>query len=370
FPSIEYIIDHFTDFWNLLFYESIADGSLDAEFGTPHRAQRELHRVADRLFNADLPLQRNRFNSQLHPLISKIFENIADQDQLEILQSCYVHSASLKIVANDLNVVITDTIPRLLRDEGAEPIQQSKDDAGRFGRAIERAIRSDYGQLFLLLGGIGSGKTTFLKRYQRTVGKDVLAKYTIWFHIDFLRAPLDPLEMEEFVWRSVLNQLRERYVSPHLETRRNIKRVYKEEISALKETALSNLREGADEFEKALSPYLSKWQENIPDYVSRLLSICKPRREINVVIFIDNVDQLPPDYQAQIFQLAQRITRSIGGITIVVLREESYYAASIQKTFTAYTNRKFHIASPRFRVLIGSRIKFALGYLKGVPGIS
>jgi hypothetical protein len=152
FPSIEYIIDNFTEFWNLLSYESISNGSLDAEFGSPHRTQRDMHRVIDRLFNADLPLQRNRFNSQLHPLISKIFENIADQDQLEILQSCYVHSASLKIVADDLDIVITDVIPRLLRDEGTEPIQQSSGHAGRFGKAIGTAMKSDHGQLFLLLG--------------------------------------------------------------------------------------------------------------------------------------------------------------------------------------------------------------------------
>jgi hypothetical protein len=76
-----------------------------------------------------------------------------------------------------------------------------------------------------------------------------------------------------------------------------------------------------------------------------------------------NVDQLSPVYQAHIFLLAQRITRSVGSITVVSLREESYYAANLQRTLTAYTNRKFHIASPRFRKLIGSRLRFALDSL-------
>ena len=370
FPSLDYIIKNFTAFWNLISYEAISNGSLDAEFGVPYRTQRQLHRVIDKLFNADLPLQRNRLNAQLHPLIRKIFEDIADQDQIEILQSCYVHSASLKIISKDLDFVITDSIPRLLREEGTEPVIQTESHAGKFGDSIASAIRSSSGQLFLLLGGIGSGKTTFLKRYERTVGKDILDKYTFWFHIDFLQAPLDPLQMEEFVWRSVLAQLRLRYAVPHLETRREIKRAFKKEIEALKQTALSFLNESGREFEKALSPYLVKWQENLLEYVPRLLGICRAKSRKNIVILIDNVDQLPPDYQAQIFLLAQRITRIVNAITIVSMREESYYSGSIQKTFTAYTNRKFHIASPRFRVLIGSRIKFALDYLEGLPGIS
>lgn len=370
FPSLEWIEANFTEFWNLLSYEAVASGALDTEFGTPIRAQRRLYRVVDRLFNADLPLPRNRLHAQLHPLTRSIFEDIADQDQIEILQSCYVHSASLRIVASDLNYVIRDTIPDFLRDQGTEPLQQSHSDSGRFGTAIEDALTKGKGQLFLLLGGIGSGKTTFLKRYQRTVGKETLDKHTLWFHVDFLAAPLDPLSLEDFVWRSVLDDLRSRYSEIQVERRRNIKRAFADEIAALQETALAHLRPGSDEYERALSVYLQAWQGEVARYVPRLLSTSRETRNRSVVIFVDNVDQLSPSYQTQIFLLAQRITRTVGAITIVALREESYYAASVQRSFTAYTNRKFHIASPRFRVLIGSRINFALNVLEGLPGIS
>ena len=86
FPSHEYIEENFTSFWNLLSYDAISLGALDAEFGAPNRQPRRLHRVTERLFNADLPLQRNRLHAQLHSLITRIFENIADQDQIEILR--------------------------------------------------------------------------------------------------------------------------------------------------------------------------------------------------------------------------------------------------------------------------------------------
>jgi hypothetical protein len=78
--------------------------------------------------------------------------------------------------------------------------------------------------------------------------------------------------------------------------------------------------------------------------------------------------QLSPAYQAQVFVLAERITRIVGSITVLALREESYYTASIQKTLTAYTSRKFHIASPRFRWLIDNRIQFALQMLETSKG--
>lgn len=363
FPSIDYIVAHFTEFWNLLSYPAITTGALDAEFGAPNRAPRELLRVLERLFNADLPLQRNRLHAQLHPLLSTIFENIADQDAIEILQSCYVHSKSLRIVADDLNVIITDAIPQFLLDQGARPAKQSDTDAGQFGIVLADAMPTRHGQLFLLLGGIGSGKTTFIKRYQRTVGAPLLNSKALWFHVDFLEAPPELADMERFVWTTVLKQLRGRYTSPHLETRRNIKKAFADKIVSIEHTGLRGLRPGTDPYENALSPFLARWQENA-EYVPALLKVGREDRGVEIVIFIDNVDQLSPLYQAQIFLLAQRVTRSIGSITVVSLREESYYAANLQRTLTAYTNRKFHIASPRFRKLIGSRLQFAIDSLE------
>jgi hypothetical protein len=368
FPNLDVIEVQFTDFWNLLSYDAILAGSLDAEFGSLFRTTRKLHRVLDKLFNADLPLYRNRLHHQLHPLIQTIFENIADQEPPEILLSCYVHSTSLRIVAQDLDTVITDAIPELLIEQGTEPIKQSETDAGNFGDALSRSLRAPEGELYLVLGGIGSGKTTFIKRYQRTVGKATLEQRALWFHLDFLTAPVDPIEMEPFAWRTILDQLRGRFGGPNLESRKNIKRAFADNIEAISQTILSPLLLRRDKYENALSPYLEKWQSDLGQYVPKLLAMARRDRRLGVVLFVDNVDQLSPAYQAQIFLLAQRITRIVGSVTILSLREESYYAASVQKTLTAYTSRKFHVASPRFRTMIDSRIKFALEVLENNQG--
>lgn len=367
FPTLESVTERFSDFWNLLSFEAVQNGSLDEEFGSSVRPPRKLYRVVDKLFNANLPLQRNRLHAQLHPLIETIFEDIADQDPLEILQSCYVHTGSLKIVAQDLNTVITDSIPQFLKQQGTEEITQTATDAGRFGNAVVTALARHTGQLYLLLGGIGSGKTTFMKRYQRTVGKSTLDG-AFWFHLDFLEAPIDPKDLETFAWRGVLEQLRVRYQELNLETRKHIKEAFADKIKVVSQTAIRAHMLQAGAFEIAISPYLEKWQSDPTDYVPRLLRVAKGDRRRHLVLFIDNVDQLAPAYQAQVFLLAQRVTRTVGAITILALREESYYTANLQKTLTAYTNRKFHIASPRFRRMIDSRIRFALDILEKQQG--
>ena len=78
------------------------------------------------------------------------------------------------------------------------------------------------------------------------------------------------------------------------------------------------------------------------------------------MLFIDNVDQFTSEYQANVFLLAQKISKDLNSITIVSLREESYFSPNVQKTFTAYINKKYHISSPPFRQLVNKRIDYVL----------
>ena len=363
FPSTEYILSQFTEFWNLLSYDAICAGSLETEFGSTFASSRHMYRVVERLFNADLPLKRNRLSAQLHPIVKHIFEDITEQNDLQLLKSCYVHSESLRVAARDLNVVITDAIPQFLKEEGALEITQSESDTGAFGSAVQQSISETQGELYLLLGGIGSGKTTFLRRYQRLLGHDLLTQKAFWFHLDFLKPPeLGGLEL--FVWRFILDDTRARYASFRLEERKYLKKLFKDKLAALEATILRGTKRHTDTYEDRITPHLQTWQSDVKDYVPRLLRFASYAQKRNIVIFIDNADHLDPSYQTQIFLLAQRVTRTVGSTTIVALREESYYTASIQKTFTAYASHKFHIASPRFRAMIGNRINYAIDLLR------
>lgn len=362
FYSIDNILDNFIEFWNLLSFSSIIKGSLDSEFSSTAISNRSLSRVLNFLLNPDVPLLRNNLHTELHPVIQHFFEDITDPNYLETLENCYVYSKTVTTVNNDLNFVIRDSIPKFLQDGNTDELIHKENDAGKFGKAIQRAFQKQSGQLFLLLGGIGAGKTTFQKRYQLTVGKELLNENAIWFSIDFLKPPSED-QLEDFVWQTILNQLREKYSSPYLETRQNIKRAYKAEIDSIKQTSLYNLKEDSREYDLELNKYLAEWQRNLPNYIPRLLQIAKSRKKMSTVLFFDNVDQLSPSYQAKIFLLAQRITDLVGSISIVALREESYYTANIQKVFTAYINRKFHIASPAFRKMISHRIKYVLNII-------
>lgn len=102
YSSASTIKSNFSSFWNLLSYDAITSGKLEAAFsGTPPVARR-LQRPLDGLRNANQLLVRNRLHTQLNPLIERIFGDIAESDQIEILERCYVRDKTLWILDKDL----------------------------------------------------------------------------------------------------------------------------------------------------------------------------------------------------------------------------------------------------------------------------
>lgn len=357
FSSAGIIKDRFTEFWNLLSPGAVSTGALETALASSQPVTRKLFRVLDRLYNPDQLLLRNRLHVQLSPIVNRIFGDIADNDEVEILQRCYVHSRTLRVIDENLQMVITDAAPRFAALEGAEETTPGPFDAGPFGEAIKRSTADSEGSVFLLLGGIGAGKSTFLKRFFKFVGRPFMEKAGCWFYVPFLHAP-DISSLERYVYQTILDQLRRRYAHERLETRDSLIKAYAEEIQVLNETIFNAEQLSEVEYQRRLSAYLEEWVRDLPGYVRALLRTLRQRGRA-VVICVDNVDQLSPDYQNRIFLFSQRLAGELSSITIVALREETFYSATIQRTFTAYTNRKFHIASPSFRTLIGQRLKYA-----------
>jgi hypothetical protein len=354
FYDIDDILKNFADFWNLLAYDHVVNGRIENEFSSLPVVSRNQYRVINKIYNANLPLERNKYNAQLSSFISLFFKDIADQDYLDILKTCYVPSRAL----NNLEYAISDSIPKFLFNDGAVNVRTNDNGAGFFQTKFEKSITNKQGEMFLILGGIGCGKTTFLKMYYKVFGNEFITKNAIWFHINLLGAPEKQENLEKDIWDRILLQYRERYSDIVKENRHNIKQIFEKELDLLYESRFKAEGIKQHALEQAISPYIESWQSDSCKYAPGLLRLCQRRNRVPIIC-IDNVDQLPSTYQAQVFLTAQNITRQIGCITILSLREETYYSTRIQKTFTAYTNQKFHIASPRFLALIYRRLNSA-----------
>src|SRR5690606_15116299 len=118
FSSAGIVKSKFSEFWNILSWESIVAGKYEFIFSNIQPVNRSFYRVIDKLHSPDQPLARNRLHIQLHPIVNRIFGDITESDQVEILERCYIHNDKLRIVDRTLEFVIQDSVPNFATLEG------------------------------------------------------------------------------------------------------------------------------------------------------------------------------------------------------------------------------------------------------------
>jgi len=358
-PAIVYydlkdIVENFTAFWNLLSHESIRAGALDSHFRQDASRPRHRYRPIDRMVDADAVYGRNPFTSTLRPFVEQFFGDIAKQDTVDVLKHCYVYSRPIQTIDNDLELVLKDQLPQFSGD-GIQLRLNESGPAGAFGEELRRVAASPRrGAMVVLMGGIGSGKSTFCRRFFRVVAPELVSREgtAVLFYLDFLGAPDEPISLESFLWRTLAAEIDAS--TSYSRNRSFLEDVFKSELDVVR-----NIYSDDVSLASRVSDELFRLQNEPRTYCEGVLSHLASRQRLPIVVF-DNVDQLRVEAQTQLYTTAHRVSTSHRSVAIVVLREESYSAALMMRHVTAHTARPYHLSSPQFHELLRMRIDFAV----------
>lgn len=332
FRSLMDIEDNFTLFWNILSKESLSQGSM-------------LKYISERkeLLNFEKPYGFFNYEEQkkgqnylaryIQPFINSIFGEITDDFQRDILKRCYVYQKQILDIRDKIEPRF-DPLPHYSDKFGIEYFQENGTRAGEFQLSFEKCekfLRREIpqGSLILLLGGIGSGKTTFIHHFFRILLEkrdDVL-----WFYIDFRQSSPDPERIEQYIYDKIVEDYEKKY-----ETR------FKAELESMG---------------------FSDPQPNLEN-ILRLFSVLT-YKSFTISVILDNVDQhslKSPEYQEKVFLICQNLTDKFKTVTILSLREESFFKSTMSEVVNAYnlTSDIFHISSPKSEQVLRRRIDYIL----------
>ncbi|OQB83353.1 MAG: hypothetical protein BWX88_03369 [Planctomycetes bacterium ADurb.Bin126] len=362
FYSPKDIIKNFNEFFNLLSYESVAEGHLEDAFRVGQVSSREYHRPLDKVLNSDATYGRNPINIALRPYVDQFFGDIASQDDITILEKCYVRSTPIQIIDKDLKLIVQDTVPSFAQQANQVRVT-SASPGGNLGedlRSVATSAPTQRGHVVVLMGGIGSGKSTFLKRFFKIVAPELVAPASQSFllHLDFLGAPENLDQLDQYVWDEISRLLRARL--PSLVTRSVLEAMFATELQILREVYGHDPARLARQVDDNLFQYAA----NSHVFSEHAIEYSKELGHFPIIVF-DNVDQLSTASQISIFTIAQRCAQMYGTLSLLVLREESFCAAQMQRHLTAYTIRPYHLSSPDFLDLIRKRIDLAADAVAG-----
>jgi hypothetical protein len=314
------------------------------------------------------PKPFNTFAAELAPLLRRYFTSTTQNNDPEIFEKAYVGSDNITEYDRVLEALLKDRISS--RRIVSEELSPSRAKEPKLTRAISnfkanRADRSSEGELQLITGGVGTGKSLFARRYKELLQPPEQAKWTHWAFIDFNTAP-DPIVSAE-------NWLCQKFVDSFFRENpqfdpydgENLSRIFSQDLQKRKGIYEETRKKISDvEAEKLRIDDLQKWQAD-PQRLA--FGICRhfamERREV-VVVVMDNVDRLSLENQLTAFGLSLWFLDQSKAFIILQMRDETYERFKDKPPLDTFrTGVVFHIAPPRFLDVVKRRLELSLDYL-------
>lgn len=360
----EDVKEHFAEFYALLARDHVLAGSLVEAFEHIEKTTTQLLAPLSFLQDPERELIRNRLWDQISktmgPLLRDQPEDLAAQ--MEVIRHCYVTTRLADQTDKNLNALLKDTGTRLTEGSRFVDLKPGSHGKTAFSHRFEEDVYAARRGAYILTGGVGSGKTTFLRRFAEITERDFVERYAAWIHIDFLpignvdAAVLDR-ELRAYTYREIRASL-ERCFHQELSGDGSVVRaLFAPEIDEARVTLLHGVAEDSADWNSAVNQLVDRFFHDDEQFVfAAIRRLRNQGRRIAVVL--DNTDQLGETFQEKVFLLAQKLSADYSALCVVPLREEKFFAAYRRGIFDAFGDRRFHIGSPDLKNVLRSRLEY------------
>lgn len=316
------------------------------------------------VLNAKRPL--NTFAAELSPILRRYFSSTPQENIHEIAEKAYVSSNEVTEYDRVLESLLKDRLA-LRQAAIVKPLAPKRHEEPNMARAIMSfdQQRPPQGQLQLIQGSVGAGKSLFARRYKDVLQPKEDAARTRWAFLDFNTSTMgNAASAERWVCETFIEafqaenpsidlfstSVQRGIFSRNLQKRRSI---YEELECVSPEKAAA--QRAAD---------MAKWQDDPKELTRGIATYILGSLHQVLVVVMDNVDRLDLEGQLTAFNVALSFMALTKCFVILQLRDETYERFKDKPPLDTYRSGiTFHISPPRFIDVVKRRLELSLEYL-------
>jgi hypothetical protein len=232
-------------------------------------------------------LGENSFGTNLALDYQYLFNPDQNIDRDKIVQNAYVESRR--------RLSHVDPIDRLIRSivtpskNASTEFHDTSDPKELLNRFDDHSKLRN--QVCLLVGSVGSGKSTFIDFVQNKALSEETLKKTSWIRLNLNKAPLDSKLIYEWLIDQTINEISILNSSEDFSDFEFIKKVFWREIKQIKKGAISLLKNDEKVYNLELFKEITKLMNDKSLYLKRIIHHLYSSKSILPIITLDNCDK-------------------------------------------------------------------------------
>lgn len=340
----------------LLGYTSVTEhASLNAAFKSNSPEAREVFYPKEKINAYSQNINNNVLAATLRPLAKRYFGPLADKER-KLIDYCYVAESATKAGLAGVHSLIQDSVTPFFESYGVSQLPEG--DKGPIEKRIQKNSSTlESGDVIILFGGKGSGKSTFLWRALHHKPPQYIKKHVQVATVDMLNVEKDERSVQLAIWSGAIDSLDTNKLLNG--DRDQLIALFSDRWDVAKRQELFDVDSNTETYRNITRDLIKSWKSDLP-YVAKRITEWHKRRHRGVVIVLDNTDQLENDLQDYAFTIAQSLSKQLNCTVLIAMREERFYASKIRGLLDAYQNNAFHISSPQTPEVFRKRVEYVI----------
>ncbi len=299
----------------------------------------------------------NSFGSNISLEYKYLFNPVLLEDREEIVKNAYVRSKRKQSHISPIDRLIRAALPINVSD--AKGIGDSGVPSEIF-EAIKdtEKVRNE---LCLLVGSVGSGKSTFSDYLSVVALPEELRKSTEWLGVNLNEAPISRGHIYKWVAQECMQKIRKSRPEidfDHIDTLRNI---YSKQLKALEKGRASLYPVDSEKYADIIFDELEKLQNDQEITLDSLINYLYCGRGILLVLVLDNCDKRTREDQLLMFEVASWLKRRFSCMIFLPIRDTTYDQYCDEPPLdTVIKDLVFRIDPPLLERVVYERLNFAV----------
>src|SRR5271157_3992312 len=298
----------------------------------------------------------NEFGARIALDFLHIFNPQSRKERAHVVRNAYVSSRRRQHYVEEIDRVIRSTLPSPL--PGSTLVEDTSSPV-EIIRALQRG-RELHHKMFLLVGPVGSGKSTFVDYFREVKLPEEVRKVTVWVSVDLNDAPVRRELIDDWVLQEIIRNLRNTKPEIDFDQYENIEKVFAVELSSLRKGALARTPKDSQKYTDAISDEMRKLMSDKLEHTKALARhLCNERGKL-LVLVLDNCDKGDRAEQLAMFQTVRWIQSWLKCLVFLPIRDVTYHTSKNQPPLdTVIKDFVFRIETPSFTEVLDRRIKLA-----------